>query len=350
MASVLPTVHIICGPLGIGKTTTLRHLLRHKPAAERWAVLVNEWGEVGIDAATLPGSETSDIREIAGGCICCSSGPQLRLALDRLLASAPQRILIEPSGLAAPARLVDLLRQEPLGSRLRLGAIITLVDAAVFVSGAWRDDPAQADQIRVADILVANRNDNNDATLREAFSTATAALYPPPLASACIEYGALPLRWLELEPAQERCSTASQAGATAAWPLHLPRRQEDAATPPALQRRASRSGSVSACGWITTPDQIFTLGEVRQAFAQLPTWAEQCGGRLLRAKGVFRCGGSWWLFNWADGELQQEVVAWRRDSRWEILLDGGAADWNAPERWLLGRPSPTGEQVASDSQ
>lgn len=328
----------------------LRHLLRQKPDSERWAVLVNEWGEVGIDAATLPIADTLDIREIAGGCICCSSGPHLRLALDRLLAGTPQRILIEPSGLAAPARLVDMLRQPPLAERLRLGAIITLVDAPDFVAGAWHSDEVLADQIRLADILVANRADRSDATVRTAFSAAAAALYPPPLASACVEYGALPLEWLDLDPALERSATSGAARSPAPLPLHLPRRQQETARRSALQRQTSVSGEIRACGWIAAPEQIFTLGGLREAFARLPLWAAQHGGRLLRAKGVFRCGNSWWLFNWADGELQQEVVAWRRDSRWELLVDGGQPDWIVAEQWLCGRPSPTGEQAPSDSQ
>lgn len=328
----------------------LRHLLRHKPDSERWAVLVNEWGEVGIDAASLPSAASLDIRELAGGCICCSSGPQLRLALDRLLAGAPHRILIEPSGLAAPARLVDLLRQPPLGERLQLGAIITLVDAADFVAGAWRNDEVKADQIRLADILIANRADRSDASVHSAFTAAVAALYPPPLASACVEYGALPLAWLDLDPALERSAVTRVARAPAALPLHLPRRQQQSAARPALQRLASVSGQVNACGWIAAPEQSFSLSGVRNAFAQLPLWAARHGGRLLRAKGVFRCGNSWWLCNWADGELQQEVVAWRRDSRWELLVDGGQPDWAVAEQWLTGRSNPTGEQAASDSQ
>ena len=83
-AKLVPT-NLISGFLGVGKTTAIRHLLANKPANERWAVLVNEFGEIGIDGATLASDDGVDIREVAGGCVCCTSGPMLRVALTRLL-------------------------------------------------------------------------------------------------------------------------------------------------------------------------------------------------------------------------------------------------------------------------
>jgi len=75
---------LITGFLGVGKTTAIRHLLANKPAGQRWAVLVNEFGEIGIDGAVLSDESGVTVREIAGGCICCSQGPTLRVALTRL--------------------------------------------------------------------------------------------------------------------------------------------------------------------------------------------------------------------------------------------------------------------------
>src|SRR5688500_14976207 len=105
----IPT-NIITGFLGVGKTTAILHLLKHKPQHERWAVLVNEFGEVGIDGSLLTGASAADgdifIREVPGGCMCCAAGLPMQIALNRLLSKArPHRVLIEPTGLGHPAEI-----------------------------------------------------------------------------------------------------------------------------------------------------------------------------------------------------------------------------------------------------
>ena len=77
-------VTIISGFLGVGKTTAILDLLHGHPKNERWAVLVNEFGEVGIDGAALAG-EGYFVKEVPGGCICCTAQTQMQVALTRLL-------------------------------------------------------------------------------------------------------------------------------------------------------------------------------------------------------------------------------------------------------------------------
>ena len=100
--SRVPT-NIITGFLGVGKTTAIRKLLTNKPREERWSVLVNEFGEVGIDSNLF--SENADsqdgvtISQVPGGCMCCTNGLPIQMALSLLLAkSKPHRLLIEPTG------------------------------------------------------------------------------------------------------------------------------------------------------------------------------------------------------------------------------------------------------------
>ena len=91
-------VNLITGFLGVGKTTAVRHLLAQRPAAETWGVLVNEFGEIGVDGSLLAG-QGAPVQEVAGGCLCCVAAPAFTTGLNRLIREhRPDRILIEPSG------------------------------------------------------------------------------------------------------------------------------------------------------------------------------------------------------------------------------------------------------------
>ncbi len=101
--------NLITGFLGSGKTTSILHLLAQKPADEKWAVLVNEFGEVGIDGALLADSGAL-LKEIPGGCMCCVNGLPMQVGLNTLLRQGkPDRLLIEPTGLGHPKQILDIL-------------------------------------------------------------------------------------------------------------------------------------------------------------------------------------------------------------------------------------------------
>jgi len=114
MLKHIPT-HLIAGPLGAGKTTLLRELLAQRPETERWAVLINEFGQIGLDAALLTTDEEGiALGEVAGGCLCCVNGAPFQVGLGRLLRHAkPQRVFIEPSGLGHPQALLQQLQENP---------------------------------------------------------------------------------------------------------------------------------------------------------------------------------------------------------------------------------------------
>lgn len=93
------------------------YLLKHKPADERWAVLVNEFGEIGVDGSLFQGQHSQQqgvfIREVPGGCMCCAAGLPMQIALNELLSHAkPDRLLIEPTGLGHPIEVLQVLSAE----------------------------------------------------------------------------------------------------------------------------------------------------------------------------------------------------------------------------------------------
>jgi G3E family GTPase len=163
ITKAVPT-NIITGFLGVGKTTAILHLLTNKPANERWAVLVNEFGEIGIDGGLMAGSLSAQsgvfIREVPGGCMCCVSGLPMQMALNRLLMTAkPDRLLIEPTGLGHPQEVIESLRQPHYATIIDLRATLALVDPRRIRDSRYTRNATFIQQIAVADVLVANKSD-----------------------------------------------------------------------------------------------------------------------------------------------------------------------------------------------
>lgn len=163
LISRVPT-NIITGFLGVGKTSAIMHLLTHKPSHERWAVLVNEFGEVGIDGSLLQGQKKQQdqvfIREVPGGCMCCAAGLPMQIALNQLLSEArPDRLLIEPTGLGHPKEVLQVLSTEYYRQILALQKNITLVDARKLSDPKYTEHETFNQQITIADTVVGNKRD-----------------------------------------------------------------------------------------------------------------------------------------------------------------------------------------------
>ncbi len=159
----VPT-NIITGFLGVGKTSAILHLLKSKPDNERWAVLVNEFGEIGVDGSLFQGQHSEDgnifIREVPGGCMCCAAGLPMQIALNQLLARAkPDRLLIEPTGLGHPIEVLEVLTAEYYFNVLSIEKIITLVDARNLADHRYTEHATFNQQIAIADVVVGNKQD-----------------------------------------------------------------------------------------------------------------------------------------------------------------------------------------------
>lgn len=158
----IPT-NIITGFLGSGKTTFISHLLRHKPENERWAVLVNEFGTAGVDGGLMaqPGDgQEVFIREVPGGCLCCTAGLPAQMAINSLLARArPQRLIIEPTGLGHPLEILELLQSEHYAGVIDLKATLTLVDARKLQDPRYTTHDTFLQQLDVADHIIASKSD-----------------------------------------------------------------------------------------------------------------------------------------------------------------------------------------------
>ena len=158
----VPT-NIITGFLGVGKTSAILNLMKNKPADESWAILVNEFGEIGVDGSLIKGNDSKQqvfIREVPGGCMCCAAGLPMQIALNQLLSEAkPDRLLIEPTGLGHPKEVLEVLSSEHYRKVLSLQKNITLVDARKLSDTRYSEHDTFNQQITIADTIVGNKVD-----------------------------------------------------------------------------------------------------------------------------------------------------------------------------------------------
>jgi cobalamin biosynthesis protein CobW len=196
---------IITGFLGAGKTTLIRHVLGHAQG-RRLAVIVNEFGDVGIDGEILKGCGDAvcpeeNIVELANGCLCCTVAHEFVPALDMILSRQPavEHIVIETSGLALPKPLVQAFRWPAIRSRVTVDGVVAVVDGAALAEGRVaadlellarqraadtsleHDDPVEEvfeDQIACADLVVLNKRDLLDAASLERALAAVAGTLP----------------------------------------------------------------------------------------------------------------------------------------------------------------------------
>ncbi|MEL6102379.1 MAG: cobalamin biosynthesis protein CobW [Pseudomonadota bacterium] len=150
-------VTVITGFLGSGKTTLISHLMQN-PGGKRLAVVVNEFGDVGVDGEILKGCAIPDcpaenIMELANGCICCTVADDFIPTIEALMAlePRPEHILIETSGLALPKPLLKAFDWPDIRSKITVDGVIALADAEAVAAGRFAPDVAAVDAQRLAD-------------------------------------------------------------------------------------------------------------------------------------------------------------------------------------------------------
>ena len=316
--------NLLTGFLGSGKTTSILHLLANKDPNEKWAVLVNEFGEVGIDGALLADSGAL-LKEIPGGCMCCVNGLPMQVGLNTLLRQGkPDRLLIEPTGLGHPKQILDILTAPVYEPWIDLRATLCIIDPRQLQDEKVTSNENFRDQLAAADIIVANKEDRASEESQQAFElwwrengagrqsvNATRGNIPV----ALLDEPRLNLRALP-GSAEHHHHSGERKGLAA---LSLPAHQR--------WRRSLNSGQGhQACGWIFDADTVFdTIG--------LLEWARLAP--VERVKGVMRIPEGLVRINRQGQDLHIETqnVA-PPDSRIEMIT-AADADWNALQSALL---------------
>ncbi|NWA05032.1 CobW family GTP-binding protein [Pseudomonas gingeri] len=305
MLQNIPT-HVIAGPLGAGKTSLIRHLLAQKPEGERWAVLINEFGQIGLDAALLTRADDGiALGEVAGGCVCCVNGAPFQVGLGRLLRKAkPDRLFIEPSGLGHPAQILRQLGAAPWLGVLSLQPCVLVLDARALAVGKPLPE-SQQEALALAGLLLLNKSQGLDEAERE---RALARLPECPVRWS--EQGALELEEL-LALAAPQAGERRESGVLPAVPANpvLPAIWADPTQPICLDHVQEGNWSI---GWRWHPSQQLDAELTRQWLSGLD-W--------LRAKLVIHSPDGWLSANAVDNStLQWQPSEWRRDSRIELIF------------------------------
>jgi len=158
MSEKIP-VTVLTGYLGAGKTTLLNRILT-EPHGQRFAVIVNEFGEIGIDNDLIVGAD-EEIFEMTNGCVCCTVRGDLVRILDGLMKRKGKfdAIIVETTGLADPAPVAQtFFVDEDVQKNARLDAVVTVADAK-WLSDRLKDAPEAKNQIAFADVIVLNKTD-----------------------------------------------------------------------------------------------------------------------------------------------------------------------------------------------
>lgn len=295
-------VTLLLGFLGAGKTTLLQSILESGVGGERVAVIVNEFGAVGVDGEILAGRALDTI-ELASGCICCALKGEMVDAIAELAESVePEHLIIEASGVAQPDDVIAALREPSLAAKIEIAPVITIVDAARFDRMISALGPFYASQVARADVVVVNKIDEATAGQVEAAVSRIASVNP----SATIEL----TEYCDLDPVflleeMSRYQTES---------LEIPTQNHD---------HIKMLSYVIEMGSDRNEDEFLTL------FEDLP-------GEVWRAKGFVRLDGQSRLIQYVSGSLETRTVTDRE--RHYLVFIGSDLDRDA----LSERFSPPG--------
>ncbi len=307
----VPT-NIITGFLGVGKTTAIVHLLSQKPAEERWAVLINEFGEIGVDGSIVQGQSGTDsdihIKEVPGGCMCCAAGLPMQIALSLLLQQAkPQRLLIEPTGLGHPIEVMQALAAKHYREVLKLQRTLTLLDARKLSDERYTSHPTFNQQLEIADVIVANKADlytNEDRAALDAFIKQ----HPNPKVEIQVtSRGEIDLNYLQGNPAADYDAAAAHTqdtSVTLAGDLPLPDSGQ-------ISSENSGEGFASK-GWRFSPSQLFDRKRLLSFLSGLE--AERMKAVFITSTGIF-------AYNLTRDALTEIAIDDCMESRIKIIAD-----------------------------
>lgn len=325
LIQAVPT-NIITGFLGVGKTSTILHLLKSKPESESRAILVNEFGEIGVDGALLQGQSSEEsgvfIREVPGGCMCCTAGVPMQVALNQLLSKAhPDRLLIEPTGLGHPLEVLKVLVGQQYLGVLSIQKIITLVDARQLSDQRYTENETFNQQIAIAiaDVIVGNKRDLYHESDYVKLKQYVLKHGLPQVSILSTQQGVIDVAYLE----GANGAVAADTDSLKQHHDHSHDRQEIALDliPTHTQgyvQAINRGEGFESVGWRFSSDQVFSHAKLFTVLLSL---------NAERVKGVFNTDEGAIGYNIAGDSITQTELHECPESRIEIISTQLSDEW-----------------------
>lgn len=316
----IPT-NIITGFLGTGKTTAILSLLQEKPDNERWAVLVNEFGEIGIDGAMMT-DQGALIKEVPGGCMCCAAGVPMSVAVTALLRTNPDRLIVEPTGLGHAHKVLATLTSAQFSDYIDLRATIGLVDPRNLSNNKYTENQNFIDQLAISDIIIGNKVDQCHVSDIDAFNDWVTDQTPPKIYSQLVKQGKFPIELLDSQR-RDNCPSSEVAQH---HHEHAEQEPQFALAPDQTYVRKENKGQgYFSCGWLFGAEVIFDFDLL---FSMLSDITAE------RVKGVLNTSNGCYAFNVSNGVVSvNEMSLEGFESRLEVI-DSQLLPWDQLEAVL----------------
>ncbi|NAR98992.1 CobW family GTP-binding protein [Acinetobacter haemolyticus] len=320
----VPT-HIISGFLGAGKTTLLQHLLTQKPKNEVWAILMNEFGQIGVDQQLITQQSGYAVKELLGGCLCCSSQLPMQIALSRLLSeSKPDRLFIEPTGLGHPAQLLEQLTEPHWHSSLDMRALVVVVDGSRLHDKPWVQQHLYTDQLKAAQVVVISHKDGMNDDDQQAYIQLKQEYQTYVQSWIEVENGQVPLLQLDLPlvPVQRKVQPLLRQQMT---------QQNESETQEIKQlpyHFVETAQGYTVAGWKFPKRWQFKFYDVLDLLCTQQDW--------IRIKAIFYTDQGWKSFNFNPEQFNYKSTEESIDNRIEVIIqDSVQHDWLLFETQLL---------------
>ncbi|MQZ29938.1 GTP-binding protein [Acinetobacter haemolyticus] len=320
----VPT-HIISGFLGAGKTTLLQHLLTQKPKNEVWAILMNEFGQIGVDQQLITQQSGYAVKELLGGCLCCSSQLPMQIALSRLLSeSKPDRLFIEPTGLGHPAQLLEQLTEPHWHSSLDMRALVVVVDGSRLHDKPWVQQHLYTDQLKAAQVVVISHKDGMNDDDQQAYIQLKQEYQTYVQSWIEAENGQVPLLQLDLPlvPVQRKVQPLLRQQMTQQNESEM---QEIKQLP---YHYVETAQGYTVAGWKLPKRWQFKFYDVLDLLCTQQDW--------IRIKAIFYTDLGWKSFNFNPEQFNYKSTEESIDNRIEVIIqDSVQHDWLLFETQLL---------------
>lgn len=311
-------VDIVFGFLGAGKTTFITRVLEEWGSKEKTVVLVNEFGEVGIDGELLA-ARGGNVVEMPSGCICCTLQADFRSQLlDITRTIGPERIIIEPTGVATIAQVRSIIDAQLFENTIRKINDILIADATGFMGLYKANRHFVESQVENADVVLLNKCDKVDKTKALVTRSAISAINPE-ITVLMAEFGAVD--WadyhLALSAAPPSRRTRIEDGHDRAHDkVENLMAEADSEGQPHFHEEEDALGYESyGCVF---GDLSFDWNALETFFRELNE-SNSGIGEIVRAKGVFRLGDRGILMEWASGEFSFQPIGQLKESKVSII-------------------------------